>query len=227
LLDAPPRNEDSARTMAFGIYQLYRLLGQDKFRQRRAHFFVENYGPEPSTKILDVGGFFYVWNDVPIQSPITFVNIDYPPDSQVNEGRFTSEIGDGCALRFADQSFDIGYSNSVIEHITTFEAQEKFAREIRRVGKKIFVQTPNRWFPVEPHFIAPFTHFLPWKIARRLLPILSLRGIWRRGENKNLRHLADELRYLSYREMKQLFPDCEIYREKVFGMTKSFIAMRR
>ena len=102
-----------------------------------------------------------------------------------------------------------------------------FAAEIRRVGRQYFVQTPNRWFFAEPHFISPFIHFLPRSWSRKLLPWLSLRAFVRHGDNRDLHELANELRLLSYRELRTLFPDAEIYREKWFGLTKSFIAIRR
>jgi hypothetical protein len=212
--------------MAFGIYQFYRLL-QPGFRQKRVEMFLRLFAPSSSTRILDVGGFPSDWDGVvPIESTITCVNPDRKPAANSRPARYVEEIGDGCALRHADRSFDIGYSNSVIEHLHTWESQKRFAAEIRRVGNGLFVQTPNRWFPIEPHFVTAFVHFLPLRLARKLLPVLSFRGWIRSGDNIDLRVLAAELRLLSYREMKELFPDCEIQREKWFGLTKSFIAVR-
>lgn len=213
--------------MAFGIYQFYRLF-QPGFRRQRIELFLKLFQPGPTTRILDVGGFAYDWDGVvPIESPITLLNLEHPPAAKPLPRRFTEEIGDGCALQHADQSFDIAYSNSVIEHLHTWENQRRFAAEIRRVGKGIFVQTPNCWFPIEPHFVAAFIHFLPARAAKKLLPIFSFRGLFRSGDNNDLHKLAAELRLLSFREVKELFPDCEIHREKWFGFTKSFIAVRR
>jgi hypothetical protein len=212
--------------MAFGIYQLYRLLRQDSFRERRTQLFLKTMEPTSDTRILDVGGYACNWEHLPITSPVTFLNTDYPDGWQVNAGRFASETGDGRHMRFPDQSFDIVYSNSVIEHVGSYEDQKHFAAEINRVGKRIFLQTPNRWFFVEPHFLAVFVHYLPWPVARRLLRVFSLRGLLRQGDNKDLKTLADELRFVSHREMKEFFPECEIHREKCFGFTKSFIAIR-
>jgi SAM-dependent methyltransferase len=213
--------------MAFGIYQFYRLF-QPGFRQQRIELFIGLFKPSSATRILDVGGFPSDWDGVvPVESHLTFVNPDRKPAGKPWPARYVEEIGDGCALRFADRSFDIGYSNSVIEHLHTWENQKRFASEIRRVGKRVFLQTPNRWFPIEPHFVTVFVHFLPTRIAKKLLPVLSFRGFFRGGDNINLRTLASELRLLSFREMKELFPDCEIRREKWFGLTKSFIAVRR
>ncbi len=218
-------NPEAMDRMAFGIYQLYRLFRQDNFRERRSRLFLETMKPDASTRILDVGGYSCNWGHIPIPSPITFLNTEYPDGWRVTAGRFVSEVGDGRQMRFADQSFEIVYSNSVIEHVGTYEDQKRFAAEINRVGKRIFLQTPNRWFFVEPHFLALFVHYLPWPIAKRLLRVCSLRGLLRGGDNKNLRALAEELRFVSHRELKEFFPNCEIYREKCLGFTKSFIVI--
>lgn len=213
--------------MAFGIYQFYSFF-QPGFRRRRIELFLKLFQPVAATRILDVGGFPSDWKGVvPIESSITLVNPDRKPVEKPWPARYVAEFGDGCALRHADKSFDIGYSNSVIEHLQTFENQRRFAAEIRRVGKSLFVQTPNRWFPIEPHFVTAFVHFLPAGLARTLLPVFSFRGLFRSGDNIKLKKLAAELRLLSFREVRELFPDCEIHREKWFGLTKSFIAVRR
>lgn len=212
--------------MAIGIYQLYRLLRQDKFRQRRWKFFLEQMSPTPRTHILDLGGYPCNWSEVPVTCPITFLNTEYPEGWQVNSERFKSEVGSGCDMPFPDKAFDLVYSNSVIEHVGSREDQSKFAAEINRVGKRLFIQTPNRWFFLEPHFLAPFVHWLPWSIARHLIQRLSLRGVMRRGDNKDLKSLADELRYVSKGELRKLFPDARIHHERWFGMTKSFIVVR-
>jgi hypothetical protein len=89
------------------------------------------------------------------------------------------------------------------------------------------VQTPNRRFFVEPYFVAVFGHYLPWSVAKRLIRFCSFRGLFRSGENVNLGRLTGELGLLSFRQVNGLFPDCEIHREKLFGLTKSFIVVRR
>ena len=183
--------------------------------------------PTCSTRILDVGGYVFDWEGVvPITSPIVLLNLAHPPHATLPE-RFTPVVGDARSMEFPDRAFDIAYSNSVIEHLRTFEDQKRFSAECRRVGRQLFIQTPNRWFFIEPHFVVPFIHFLPWSIAKHIVRFLSFRALFRRGDNIDLKKLADELRLLTFREMKELFPDCEIYREKWFGLTKSFVAIRQ
>jgi hypothetical protein len=212
--------------MGFGIYQFYKWL-QPGFRRRRIDLFLKLFRPTESTRILDVGGFGYDWDGVvPVESQVTLLNLYHPTNEKPLPARFIQEVGNGCALRHVDGSFDIAYSNSVIEHLTTWENQKKFAAEIRRVGRQVFVQTPNRWFPIEPHFVTLFVHFLPRQLTKTLLPWLSFRGWFRSGDNVDPREMAAELRLLSLREVRELFPDCEIRREKWLGFTKSFMAVR-
>jgi hypothetical protein len=211
--------------MKFGIYEFYKAF-QPALRKRRFQLFLDVFKPAASTRLLDVGGYSNDWINKGIASTVTCLNLD-PPSTQQTTDRVTYLKGDALNMTFANQSFDIVYSNSVIEHVGTWGDQQRFAAEVRRVGRQLFVQTPNRWFFIEPHFITVFVHYLPWPFARRIIRYCSFRGLFRSGDNVNLRQLADGLRLLSYREVRELFPDCEIHREKMFGFTKSFIAIRR
>jgi hypothetical protein len=212
--------------MAFGIYDLYRAF-QPGFRQRRIQLLLDWLHPGPQTRILDVGGYIYDWEPIPVTSPVTFLNLSFASPGKPIPDRFRCIVGDGRKMELPDKAFDLVFSNSVIEHVGSHEEQKRFAAELRRVGRQLFVQTPNRWFFIEPHFGALFIHFLPGPIARRLLRLFSFRALFRRGDNIDLCQLAEELRLLSFKEMKELFPDCEICREKWFGLTKSFIAIRK
>lgn len=209
------------------IHSLYRHW-QPIFRARRWALFLELFKPTAETRILDVGGNPRDWMDgVPIEVRVTILNIGrWPTEWQIPD-RFTEVIGDGRALPYSDREFEIAYSSSVIEHLNRWEDQQRFAREIRRVGRSVYVQTPNRWFPVEPHFGALFVHWLPMSVRRVLMPWVSVRGWLPSADGVDDLALMEEVRLLSFREMRALFPDCEIYRERWLGLTKSFIAIRR
>lgn len=138
---------------------------------------------------------------------------------------FRLVIGDGRAIPFRDGSFDVVFSNSVIEHLRDFESQCAFAAEIARVGKRYWVQTPNRWFFIEPHLLAPFIHFLPASWRKRLLRSFTVWGILTRPSTEYCEEFVREVRLLSAGEMRALFAGATIVREKVLGVTKSLIAV--
>ena len=135
-------------------------------------------------------------------------------------------LADGRQVCCADRSFDICYSNSVIEHLFEFEQQKRFADELRRVGRRVWVQTPARSFFVEPHLVTPFIHYLPKRLQRKLLRNCTLWGWLTRPSRERVDEFLREVRLLGFREMKALFPDCRIERERFLGWTKAYIAVR-
>jgi len=200
------------------------------FRRQRFARFVEILHPRPGDRILDVGGVYTTWvAQAPCAASVELFNIlpsPLPPGKH-SEYHFTETLGSALNLPYTDASFDIGFSNSVIEHVGTWENQELFAREIRRVAKALWVQTPARSFFIEPHYLAPFIHWLPVSlrpfIARWLTPWAWLTRPDRAAVGARVR----EIRLLSEREVRQLFPDCEILKEKFLGLlTKSYVAYR-
>src|SRR5690606_38569539 len=121
------------------------------------------YKGQEHIRILDLGGTEEYWRDKSLikknNVSITLLNLSAQPVSLPN---LKSVAGDATNLtQFGDQSFDLVYSNSVIEHLYTFENQKKMAAEIQRVGKRYFVQTPNKYFFIEPHYALPLFQFLP------------------------------------------------------------------
>lgn len=201
------------------------------FRRARWALFAKDLDPKPTDKILDVGGTPASW----IKSELTGLKVtllnqwQFPdlPNNNKREIIFTSEKGDGCNLPYNKNEFDISYSNSVIEHVGTWENQKAFAESIRKAGRKLWVQTPAKEFVIEPHYLSPFTHWLPARIQKRMNRWITLWGWLHRPSPQKVSDMVDELRLLSFREMKILFPDCEIRREKFLGiLTKSYIAVR-
>lgn len=211
--------------MALTIYRFYDLIGPI-FRKRRLEKFLDTFQPTEKTTILDVGGYYHFWRDLRVPLPITLLNIDAPPPAGEMPANFTFTSGDGRCLPFADNSFDIVFSNSVIEHVGTYKDQERFAAEARRVGNGLWVQTPNRSFPIEPHFIGPTLPHLPREWQRFVFRWCSVRGWLRRRDYADFDALFDEVRLLTHGEMGALFPDCRVLSERVAGLTKSFTAVR-
>lgn len=196
------------------------------FRRRRLARFQSAFKPTAQTTLLDVGGYPWCWPVEDCPARITMVNLEYPTDLPSVPGRLILR-GDGCALAFQDASFDIGFSNSVIEHVGTLENQQKFAAEIRRVCARIWVQTPARSFFIEPHLLAPFIHWLPKSSQRPLLRWFTGWGWITQPTPEQVDVFLAEVRLLTYREMQVLFPDCRIERERfLWVFTKSYIAVR-
>lgn len=201
-----------------------------RMRQKRFQLFESLFAKYllPESRILDVGGTFEFWRRAgrigASQPKITLLNIK-KTEEDVENIRFVS--GDATALPYSDQEFDLVFSNSVIEHLFTSERQEAMANEVRRVGKAYWVQTPNFWFPIEPHFHLPGWQWYPKEL--RYFMIQRFRCGWRGPipDRTGAVSLVDEVRLLSLRNMRSLFPDGLIWRERVCGITKSLVAYNR
>ncbi len=120
------------------------------------------FAPSQEVHLLDIGGTPQTWRTESKHSPqfsVTLINIR--SNGEIEGERFTSIQGDATELPFEDKEFDIAFSNSVIEHVGTWEKQQAFAHEARRVARKLWIQTPARSFPIEAHLLAPYIQYLP------------------------------------------------------------------
>jgi hypothetical protein len=190
--------------------------------------FARVFRPSDNSTILDIGGYPLTWINFSCKPSVTSLNL-YPTEFVQTESYppIQTVVGDACKLPYANDSFDIVFSNSVIEHVGTFERQQAFADEARRVSRNLWVQTPAREFFIEPHLLAPFIHYLPRGLQRRLIRRFTTWGIITRPSPEGIEAFLDEVRLISFSEMKQLFPDCQIKRETILGFTKSYVAIRR
>jgi hypothetical protein len=196
------------------------------FRKRRFGFFTNfmnqaspNDGP---LRILDIGGTQQYWLNMGMvltpQTEIVLLNLYI---NEVSVPGFSSIVGDACNLSgINDQSFDIVFSNSVIEQ------QEKMANEVARVGKSYFIQTPNKYFPIEPHWLFPLFQFLPFTVQVFLTQHFTLGNIKKTKSKEAAINLVKEVKLLSIKEFASFFKDAKIYKEKILGVTKSFTAYK-
>lgn len=201
-------------------------LPTDRFRRRRMRQFMREFQPSSGTRILDVGGTPLNWGLVDLRSDVVLLNPVAPPNVELPPNLTWAE-GDGCHLPYRDAEFDVCFSNSTIEHLHTRHNQELFASEVRRVAGSYYVQTPARSFPVEPHWLGFFVHWFPRGWQRRLVRYITLYGLVIKPDEPQIDALLDEYRLLSYRELRELFPDAEIRRERFMLLTKSYVAVRR
>ena len=230
------------------IHRVYEFLFKG-FRVARMRRFRDTLQPGEDTTILDVGGTAYNWNAVEMRSQVTILNLGAPPDVSAdppsetrprvsfgarrsapggcNKPNYTFVSGTGTDLRYSDGSFDVAFSNSVIEHLASAEDRRAFARELRRVGRCLWVQTPARSFPFEPHLLAPFIHLLPRHWQRRLVRNFTGWGLLTRPSAERVDAVLGEIHLLGFDAMQALFPDCEIQVERFLGLPKAYVAVRR
>lgn len=189
------------------------------WRERRYRLFLELCAVEPHEPILDVGaGVGGALERFNTTNPIVALELEPEQTGWLESSNVEVVQGDGTNMQYEDGEFPLVYSNSVIEHVPK-HLQQAFADEIRRVGERYFVQTPNKWFPIEPHYQMPLFQFLPLRLRKALNRRFTLghrpKGFW------------EDVELLSARDLRRLFPDAEIHRERVFGLTKSLLAVRR
>ena len=202
-----------------------RLLKEMSHRSRAKKFelFQSVFRPRPNDRILDVGAsgdvfLRYTFEDVyPYPQRITAGGYDlrevlsarqlYPQPSYA--------VFDGCGLPFPDKSFDLVFSNAVIEHVSG--RQKQFADEVMRVGKSWFVTTPNYWFPFETHYHLPFIQFLPRSVQRAYNGFLGTHIP--KGQVK-------DLALLSARQLQRLFPTSRVIGVRVTFWPETLVAYR-
>jgi Methyltransferase domain len=127
---------------------------------------------------------------------------------------FHALVADGCCLPFADKSFDIVFSNAVIEHLAS-EDQKRMAKEIDRVGRSWFVTTPNFWYPIEMHHKLPLFQFLP-HFAQSF--VQRKWKTWPEGEPINL---------LSASQLQDLLPGSSVLKPRVTFYPETLVAFRQ
>jgi len=199
------------------------------FRKKRFGWFMRQLKPQLSERIIDIGGYPQTWTPHPACAcEIALLNVHaIEPVADNGVHHFTYHVADGCQLPFGDSEFDVVFSNSVIEHVGDWERQRQFASEARRVGKKLWIQTPAYEFWIEPHFLTPFIHWVSRETRIRLARNFSVWGWISRPDPAQVEAFVDDIRLLRLGEMQELFPDCQIIRERfLWVFTKSYIALR-
>jgi hypothetical protein len=206
-----------------------------RFRAKRARRFLDLVSAaqgKARIRILDIGGTRTYWKIIPRQVleqgnlSITLVNL---PGQARNEDDsiFRFVDGDGCDLSmFENDSFDIVHSNSVLEHVGDWSRMKAFAREVRRLAPRYFVQTPNFWFPIEPHFMFPGFQWLPEPARVRLLMRRGFGHFPRAKSVDDAVAAVQSARLVNRNMLASLFHDAKIITERVALLPKSLMAIR-
>ncbi len=197
-------------------------------RRRKLALFLETIRPGPETRVVDVGvGDTPFGTEPGVAATHNFFEALYPWPAQITAvsdvplpnfaqafPSIRTVVASGLELPFADDEFDVAFSNAVVEHVGGRDEQRRFVAELCRVAPRVFVSTPNRWFPVETHTLVPFVHWLPRPHADRAMHALR-RGNW------------DQVELLTKRDLLALFPqsvDAHVIEARV---TISVVASRR
>lgn len=182
---------------------------------------------KPQLKILDVGGTQLYWETFNHTSKDLVTVMNVVPSEESRHKNITIVQGDATNMaEFDNNEFDVVFSNSVIEHVGDFEAQKRMANEVNRVGKYFFLQTPNFWFPIEPHFRWPLFAIMPYKAKEILFRYVDTRNKRLRKEpltKAQARHTIEGITLLKRKELSELFPACPLIKEKYLGFVKSFM----
>ena len=136
--------------------------------------------------------------------------------------------GDACNLspELLDEHFDLVYSNSVIEHVGGHWRRLAFAESVHRAADHHWIQTPYRYFPLEPHWLFPGFQFLPTVAQVTLSRRWSVGN--RHSEGRPWTAALDDVlgvELLGRAAFRYYFPTSTVLEERILGITKSLIAV--
>jgi SAM-dependent methyltransferase len=198
-------------------------------RKRKWECFVSEFPISPSARTLDVGFTEKEYSSVdnfiernyPYPEMLTGLGIDDPIQFSSRYPKVKAIRYDGKTFPFDDRSFDICWSNAVIEHVGGFDRQVEFLKEIRRVSKSFYITTPNRHFPIEVHTRIPFLHWLPKPLFDSILPLFNKQ--WASGDYMHLLTLFDIWKVLKAAGIEHY----QVRANRIFGLTLDFVIISK
>ncbi|WP_292897116.1 methyltransferase domain-containing protein [Nitratireductor sp.] len=182
--------------------------------------------------ILDLGGTEEYWqigadflNQHRHRLKITLLNLE--AEEVEDKGIFEAFAGDAADPKLLQgERFDLVHSNSVVEHMGSWDRMLRFAENSKRLSRRYFVQTPNFWFPFEPHFRLPGFQYLPRSIQVSLVQRFQLGFFPRTPDRAEACTLVRHNTLISAAQMQRLFDDGNIVFEKFAFLNKSIMAIR-
>ena len=222
-----PGDADAAAEPAPTKGLAWRLTAPLTERSRRQRFaqFMRLMAPREDERLLDLGVTDSTWRSsnflealYPWPGRITAVAPVPAPAFAAAFPQVKLALADGRALPFGDADFDVGFSNAVIEHVGSRADQRRFAAEMSRTCRRVFMCTPNRWFPIDPHTLLPFVQWLP-RSPRNAVLRWTGNSYWANEQTLNP---------LSATDLAGLFPagtSVRIERQRVLGLTSVLIAI--
>ena len=199
-----------------------------RIRTRRWEMFLRQFPDVADMAVLDLGGTSAAWSIAPVRPRhLTILNLD-PSEPAGPEHWATVHVGDACAPPpgVRSRTYDLVFSNSLIEHVGGHARRAAFADVVRSFAPRYWVQTPYRYFPIEPHWVFPAFQFLPVALRGAVSRTWPLG--WAQSRGKARSDAVEEVlnvELLSATEMRHYFPESTLVRERICGVTKSLIAV--
>jgi hypothetical protein len=196
-------------------------------RARRWEQFTSTFPQLSNMSVIDLGGRLETWRRSPVQpGHVHVLNLEKADGEIPAWAEF--DHADACDLPDAirRRRYDVVFSNSVIEHVGGHAQRVRFAETARSLADRHWVQTPYRYFPIEPHWLFPGFQFLPLNakaVVAQRWPLVHTQP----PDRATALRAALHVELLSRTEMQALFPASEIISEKVAGLAKSLVALKR
>ena len=198
-------------------------------RARRWEMFMQAFPDIEKLRVLDLGGTINFWRNVPTKpAHVTLINLS--DNHEPTDKEIAAVSGDACRASevLAESNirpeFDLVFSNSLIEHVGGHSKRLELAEQVNKLAPRNWIQTPYRYFPIEPHWVFPAMQFLPVACRTQIALRWPLGGRAETKEAARQNVLWTEL--LSVTDMREYFPQSVILHERIFGLTKSLIAIR-
>ena len=195
------------------------------FRERRMKWFLRRMQLKAGSTILDVGGLPGLrsvpgfWQNHTSTYQVTLMNLPgtFANFSERELAPFRLIEADACEYPCLPHTFDVVFSNAVLEHVGSARRQEKFANFVRSAGASYWIQTPSPWFPIEAHCDIPFWWQRPSRKRRRQI------NEWKR-QGHFLAQQMSSTRPIYPTHLRRLFPESNILTEQIAGLPKSHVA---
>jgi len=209
-----------------------RLAGSDaaslasRRKELRMRWLAEAFPGLADMSVIDLGGRLRTWQRAPVRpARVHVVNLETPPADVPEWAEF--DYGDACELPadIAKRRYDLVFSNSVIEHVGGHERRMRFAETVHKLADAHWVQTPYRYFPIEPHWLAPGLQFLPVAARARAAQHWPF-ALWRPASYEEALKRILNVELIDRTQMRYYFPSSILRCEKIFGIPKSLIAYR-
>jgi hypothetical protein len=194
-----------------------------RFRQNRNEEFKRRFPNLADMQVLDLGGTAVSWRVLGLRpSKVTIVNLDH--DAGPYEPWMDIVNADACIGGFG--KYDLVFSNSLLEHLGGHARRQQFVDVVRESASSWWIQTPYRYFPIEPHWIFPGFQFLPFRARLLICQHWSTLHEPARKDRAEAAELVASTELISATEMRTYFPESEIWYERIAGLPKSLVAIK-